>query len=157
MEFNVMTRTHIGQFTLVHVAKCHSTISQIMLSYFPYDWFQDNSMCIDRRQSTQLCSYQMENVLKEHPPLQAIESLNILLTLMAQWLSGSAETVPPYYLINTRRCMYGLVAYGSTSLSTTSKYKAAGVRVYGSSAQNSWISVYYSIVNVCRMNVYTET
>jgi len=34
-QFYVMTRTHVWQFTLVHVAKCHSTISWIMSSYFP--------------------------------------------------------------------------------------------------------------------------
>jgi len=27
MQFYVMTRTHVRQFTLVHVAKCHSTIA----------------------------------------------------------------------------------------------------------------------------------
>jgi len=31
----LMTRTHIRQFTLVHVKNCHSTISWIMFSYFP--------------------------------------------------------------------------------------------------------------------------
>jgi len=47
MKFYVMTRTHVRQFTLMHVAKCHSTISWIMSTHLP--------MCIDRRQSTQLC------------------------------------------------------------------------------------------------------
>jgi len=57
MQFYIMTRTHVKQLTLVHVAKCQSTISWIML--FSHDWFQGNSKCINRRQSTQLCPYQM--------------------------------------------------------------------------------------------------
>jgi len=35
MQFYVMTRTHVRQFTHMHVAKCRSTISWIMSSYFP--------------------------------------------------------------------------------------------------------------------------
>jgi len=30
-----------------------------MSSYFPHQWFQGNSMHIDRRQSTELCPYHM--------------------------------------------------------------------------------------------------
>jgi len=59
MQFYVMTRTHVRQLTLVHVAKCHSTISWIMSSYFSHEWFQGDSMCIDRRQSAKLCPYHM--------------------------------------------------------------------------------------------------
>jgi len=40
MQFYVSTRTHVRQFTLVHVAKCHSTISWIMSSYFPMTGFK---------------------------------------------------------------------------------------------------------------------
>jgi len=40
MQFYVMTRTHVRQFTIVHVAKCHSTISWIMSSYFPMTGFK---------------------------------------------------------------------------------------------------------------------
>jgi len=42
IQFYVMTRTHVGlrQFTLVHVAKCHSTISWIMSSYFSMTGFK---------------------------------------------------------------------------------------------------------------------
>jgi len=32
--------THVRQFTLAHVANCHSTISRIMSSYFPTTGFQ---------------------------------------------------------------------------------------------------------------------
>jgi len=39
MQFYVMT-TCIRQFTLVHVAKCHSTISWKMSSYFPLTSFK---------------------------------------------------------------------------------------------------------------------
>jgi len=53
------SRTHVRQFTLVHVAKCHSTKSWIMSSYFSIHWFQGNSMCINSWQSTQICPYQM--------------------------------------------------------------------------------------------------
>jgi len=37
-----MPTTHVRQFTLIHSAKCHSTISWIMSSYFPMNWFQGN-------------------------------------------------------------------------------------------------------------------
>jgi len=40
MQFYVMTRTHVRQFTLLHVAKCHSKISWIMYSYFPTTGFR---------------------------------------------------------------------------------------------------------------------
>jgi len=40
MKYNVITRTHVRQFTLVHTAKCHSTISCIMSSYFPMTGFR---------------------------------------------------------------------------------------------------------------------
>jgi len=59
MQFYVMTRTHVRQFTLVHVAKYHSKM------LFSHNWFQGNSMCIDREQLTQLCPYQMESMLHE--------------------------------------------------------------------------------------------
>jgi len=36
MQFYVMPRTHVWQFTLVHVAKSNSTLSLIMSSYFPH-------------------------------------------------------------------------------------------------------------------------
>jgi len=65
MQFYVMTSTHVRQSTLVHVAKCHSTISCIMSSYFPMTGFRatvcastvDNRY--DSRQSIRLCPYQM--------------------------------------------------------------------------------------------------
>jgi len=59
MHFNIMPRMYVWQFTLVLIAKCHSTISWIMSNYFPMNWFQDISMCIDSRQSIQLCPYHM--------------------------------------------------------------------------------------------------
>jgi len=59
MQFIIMPRIYVRQFTLVHVAKCHSTISWIMSSYFPMNWFQRNSMCIDIRQLIRLCPYHM--------------------------------------------------------------------------------------------------
>jgi len=37
---HVMTRTHVKQFTLVHVVECHSIISWIMSSYFPMTSFK---------------------------------------------------------------------------------------------------------------------
>jgi len=40
MQFYVMTRIHVRQFTLVHVAKCYGTISWIMSSYFPLTGFK---------------------------------------------------------------------------------------------------------------------
>jgi len=40
MQFYVMTRTHVRQFTLVHLAKCHSTISYIMSINFPMSGFK---------------------------------------------------------------------------------------------------------------------
>jgi len=40
MQFYVMTRTHVRQFTLVHVAKCHNIKSWIMSSYFPMTGFK---------------------------------------------------------------------------------------------------------------------
>jgi len=40
MQFYVMTRPHVRQFKLVHVAKCHSTIWWIMSSYFPMTGFK---------------------------------------------------------------------------------------------------------------------
>jgi len=60
MQFYVMTRTRVKQFTLVHVATCHSKISWIMADYFSHDWLQGNSRCINSRQSIQLCPYQMK-------------------------------------------------------------------------------------------------
>jgi len=59
MQFNIMPRMYVWQFTLVLIAKCHSTISWIMSNFFPKNWFQDISMCIDIRQSIQLCPYHM--------------------------------------------------------------------------------------------------
>jgi len=50
-EVNIMPRIYVWQFTLVHIAKCHSTISWIMSWYFPMNWLQGNSMCINSRQS----------------------------------------------------------------------------------------------------------
>jgi len=50
-------RTHVRQLTLAHAAKCSNTISWMLSSYFPMNWLQGNSMCIDRKQSTQLCPY----------------------------------------------------------------------------------------------------
>jgi len=40
MQLYVMTMKHIRQFALVHVAKCHSTISGILSSYFPMTCFK---------------------------------------------------------------------------------------------------------------------
>jgi len=51
MQFDVMTRTHVRQFTLVHVAKCHMTISWIMSSYFPMTGFRSTvcASAVDNR------------------------------------------------------------------------------------------------------------
>jgi len=65
MQFYVMTRTHVRQFTLVHVAKCQSTISWIMSSYFPMTGFKATV-----RASTEDNRYncappmQMENIIR---------------------------------------------------------------------------------------------
>jgi len=40
--------TCLTKFTIAHAANFHSTISWIMSSYFTVNWFQSNSMCIDR-------------------------------------------------------------------------------------------------------------
>jgi len=74
MQFYVMIRTHVTQFTFVYIAKCHSTKSWIMSSYFPMTGFRatvcvstevNRHNCaptchmgshIDRTQSTLLCS-----------------------------------------------------------------------------------------------------
>jgi len=40
MQFYVMTRTHVWQFTLVRIEKCYSTILWIMSSYFPMTDFK---------------------------------------------------------------------------------------------------------------------
>jgi len=39
-----MTRTQVIQFTLVHVAKCHCTLSTIMSSYFPKTGFRAKAL-----------------------------------------------------------------------------------------------------------------
>jgi len=52
MQFKVLSRTFVGLFTLVQAAKCYSTISWKMSSYFPVDWFQCNCMCNEHRQET---------------------------------------------------------------------------------------------------------
>jgi len=49
MQFHVITRTHVRRFTLVHVAKCHSTIWWIMSSHFP--WLVSRQQYV-RRQET---------------------------------------------------------------------------------------------------------
>jgi len=61
MQFKIMPRIYVGQFILVHIAKCNRSKSWIMSSYFPMSGFMGNSMCIYRRQSTQLCPYQMHS------------------------------------------------------------------------------------------------
>jgi len=73
MQFNIIPR--IRQFTHVHKAKCHSTISWIMSSYFPINWLQGNSMCIDSRQFIRLCPYQMGNATGD-PRLLANSIIN---------------------------------------------------------------------------------
>jgi len=62
MQFKIMPRIYVWQFTLVYIAKCHSTISWKMSSHFPMNWLQGNSMCTDSRQSIWLCSYNMGDI-----------------------------------------------------------------------------------------------
>jgi len=42
-----------------------------MLNYFPMNWFQDISMCIDSRQSIQLCPYHMGCVFSNFGMVQS--------------------------------------------------------------------------------------
>jgi len=58
----IMPRIYARQFTLVHIAKCHSTILWIMLSYFSMNWLHGNSMCINSRQLIRQCPYHLRAV-----------------------------------------------------------------------------------------------
>jgi len=55
MQFYVMTRTHVWQFTLVHVSKCQSTISLIMSSYFPMTGFKA-TVCVSTGDNRHNCA-----------------------------------------------------------------------------------------------------
>jgi len=59
MQFNVVTRTPCKTVhTCARSKMPQHNIVNIFYS-FSHDWFQGKSMCIDRRQSTQLCPYHM--------------------------------------------------------------------------------------------------
>jgi len=55
MQFYVMTRTHVGQFTLVPIAKCHSTKLWIMSSYFLMNGFKA-TVCASTEDNQHTCA-----------------------------------------------------------------------------------------------------
>jgi len=71
----------------------HNIVNNVWL--FTHDWFQDNSMCIDRRQSTQLCPYQM-GICHESKIILEIISSQMKIKIKDRWqkrklVSGKEE------------------------------------------------------------------
>jgi len=56
MQFYIMTRTHIRKFTLVHLAKCHSTIEKEGRLNDTYSFLQNNEV---RRYMVKLVQLQL--------------------------------------------------------------------------------------------------